>query len=255
MASIFISHSDSAAAIKLEECLRDAFPGAVTVFNTSRAASGLAAGAAIDADVMKSLREADLLIWLASPRSVRKSFWMAWELGAATAMHKLVIPARCYGLRPDDLPLLQGGRMAPDLGDRRGMQVLLTTIRDHLHLSEERIAEVLDALFEGQSPSSLWGVERSQDISILLLGERVLIENHSAEDIQFLNCQIDHETDGLGSRKMLDHLPGLAAGGRSIMNVANLGGNWTAGQRVQLEWNTAGGDRNYASVVVQGEVA
>ncbi len=249
MPTIFISHSDSDAAIALERALRSAFPGAVTVFNTSRTASGLAAGAAIDTEVIDRLANAELIIWLASPQSVQKSFWMAWELGAATAFKKVVIPARCFGLRPDDLPLLQGNRMAPDLGERDGMQSLLTTVRDHLHLDEERIAETLDALHKEGRPSPLWGIESPKTITLKLLGRRMLIENHCSEDIHFRRLRVlaDTTNDEIDLMRQLSRLP---AAGRHILDAQH---SVDLAQRmVEVEWTTASGARHFAREYVDG---
>lgn len=248
VSTIFISHSDSAAAIVLERTLRNAFPGEVTVFNTSRASSGLAAGDAIDTQVVERIAEADVIVWLASPLSVRKSFWMAWELGVATALKRTVIPVRCFGLVPDDLPLLQGGRMAPDIGERDGMLSLLTTVQRQLGLDGNLIAEALDHLHGRDHPSPLWGITRRDAISLQLLGSRLLVENHQTEDIVFRRLAV-LARDGEPGVDLLRELPKLAASGRHILDAQSVD---LSQREVELEWFTEGGARYWAREVVVG---
>ena len=246
---VFISHTDAAASIALEGILRSAFPGELSVFNTSQTASGLAAGESINQGVLDHIRGAKVMIWLASPESVAKSFWMAWELGAATAAGTPVVPACCLGLRPVDLPLLQSGRMAPDIGTREGLNQLLLTLRSTLQPATNQIAEALDLVFaDDRTPSPLWGEVAEDRIEVTRLGGRLLVENKSDETLAV------HSVEGAGidasdARRLLRSIKNLRATERAI--VETVPDSFDKGAIVQFKWSLGTGARQWADIEIE----
>ncbi|ADB50687.1 hypothetical protein Cwoe_2262 [Conexibacter woesei DSM 14684] len=238
----------------LERTFRSCFPSEVEVFNTSRAASGLAAGDSIDATILDNVRDAAAVVWLATPAAVRRSFWMAWELGVATAFGRFVIPVRCLGLSTTSLPLLQGGRYAPDIGERDGMQTLLTTLRTKLDLQENRIAETLTTVFDRASePNPLWGTLDEGSLQVRMLGHRLLVENRSGSDLTIIDATT---ADSTGRDGALDAvwrpLRQLAARERRIIDAPP---TWdgSAPPEIRVKWEVSDGGRFWSQIPVLSE--
>lgn len=252
MSLVFISHSDAVAAIELEDVLREAFPGELEIFNTSRSSSGLAPGESIDSGVLRHIREAEIIIWLASPSSVAHSFWMAWELGAATAYERRLIPARCLGLQPSQLPLLQGGRMAPDIGTEAGMRQLLTQLQESLRPSSDKIKATLRSRFEElERPNRLWGMEAPSQIRLRVLGRRILVENQSSLALDFRTES--SEGTSLLADLCVDPLGALEPRERRIMDLRSGVQPPRLHKDILLKWGTSQNGRFWADVPVQGE--
>ena len=248
MAGVFISHSDSQTATALERVLRDSFPGAIEVFHTGRAAVGLAAGQPIDTGILSKIRDTQAFIWLATPSSVSASFWMAWELGVASAIEgQPIIPVRCLGLQPGQLPLLQGGRNAPDLGLIDDLRAFLQTIRDLLQFRDHNIAEATASWQIGRSP--FWGSRRDRAFSLRVLGARLLIENRTPHRVRLLSVQ---SQDGNGGQAaVLRQSIALDANERRILESMDIDA-LEPHSIIYLEWEAEDAGRFFADIYLGG---
>lgn len=239
---VFVSHSEDGPAALLEELIRTTYPGEVEVFNSTRASSGLAAGEPIDGGILGRIRQSKVMIWLATPRSVENSFWMAWELGVASAADVTIIPCTCLGLSPHRLPLLQGGRNAPDLGDEDQLRALLVSLKGILGLQTEHAAEALNSNLASGSRSRLWGLNGDGVISLRRLGDRLLVANQSDDDIFIKVAAVQHD----GSTQMpLSSLAGahLEPHARRIPANSDV---LREASCIYLEWERADGARFFA---------
>jgi hypothetical protein len=251
MANVFISHSDPAPAEALERAIRDSFPGQVDVFNSSHAASGLSAGQSIDYAIRDVIRDSSVVVWLSTPLSVRRSFWMAWELGVASALNKLVLSARCQGVRPDQLPLLQSGRNTPDLGEESGFVRLITDIKSAVNQSDDQIARVTQSLFKDSQKNVFWGKEDNTAIEIRIVGKRILIENNT----DYALLPIRWVLSGLSELESSKQLPigdkEIVAKERRIARLIG-GSSISIGNSVHIEWQVQDEGRFYADIEIKG---
>ena len=251
MASVFISHSDREPAWVLERVIRESFPGLVDVFNTSRQSSGLAAGQSIDQGILDSIRQCSVVVWLATPMSVRHSFWMAWELGVATALEKPVVPVRCLGLEPNELPLLQGGKIAPDIGEKEGFISLLQSIKAKCRLQDDSIAKTVNGIFgENEHNNAFWGSEDPYVLTMTMLGERLLVENHSNDNLELMKAVLREGNDPQLVPLVPRNLAHLAALERRIIHLPPTT-QLKPGVQIYLEWRVKDKGRFYATIQVQ----
>ncbi|HVW45412.1 MAG TPA: TIR domain-containing protein [Solirubrobacterales bacterium] len=127
---IFISHAsqDQADVNSLMVALRHALKGRLRFFNTS-SGDALSPGEDWRGELLGALDDADAVI-LWGTISALESKEVAFEIGAAAATHRYVIPC-CVHISPDTLPW--------GLDDRQALK--LDTEDGWIHLAE-RIAEV-----------------------------------------------------------------------------------------------------------------
>lgn len=182
---VFISHADRELAIALDELIRRAFPNRLRAFNASQIASGLGAGALIDRSLVTQVRQANALVWLATPRAAHSSFWMAWELGVANALEIPVIPCRALGLTVSQLPQVLPMFVAPDLGSNDGIYEVLRAVGQALDIGGEPRAEAID---ESRDLVSMFYATRVRGIvHVVVRGEFLLIENLTGEQLTDLS--------------------------------------------------------------------
>ncbi len=235
----------------LDRVLRSAFPGQVKIFNTSRATSGLAAGQSIDAGILKAVANSGVMIWLASPTSIVKSFWMAWELGIASAKSVPLIPARCLGVRPDQLPLLQGGRFSPDLGERGDLLDTLESVKGILGLTDDKISETIDSLESPRNP--FWGQQAKDVIALRAIGSRLLIENRTGEVLKVTGLSIASGDPMYPDLSTLAEWASNELLGPYVKRTLHLNSDMVLMRSVSLrfEWNTENGARFHSMVPVR----
>lgn len=129
----FISHiADEAATAKsLKKALKRDFLGMMDVFVSSDEES-IAAGDAWLDSVGRALQQANIMLILCSPESIRRP-WVNFEAGAAWMREIPIIPLCHAGLRPGDLPMPLSSRHGIALATEDGLQRLYA-----------RVAAVLD---------------------------------------------------------------------------------------------------------------
>ncbi len=245
---IFISHSNSATATALERVIRASFPGEVEVFNTGRAATGLAAGQPVDGGILDRLRSASCFIWMATPASVLTSFWMAWELGAASSREDLpIVPVRCLGINADQLPLLQGGRNAPDLGVDGDLKAFLSTIKNLIGLEDDCIGEATSKWQDSRSP--FWGTADNEGLTVRILGTRMLFENRTADQIVILASEIiEPERAGMDCLRVGAT---FGPGERRIFEAPEIV-ELKPASTAYIEWQAERGGRHFARIQLGG---
>jgi hypothetical protein len=248
---VFISQSTGDPAPELESLIRAAFRNEVSVFNTSRDSSGLMAGDPMETEILKRITQSDALVWLASPTSVTRSFWMAWELGAARALDKPVILARCKGVSPKELPLLQSARFAPDIGNESGMREFLSSLAQTLMLDAPQIAEAMASKFIPKGKRSVfWGDANNGAIQMRLYTNRILIINKTKLDIELLAIQ-DDQGNSLDDDLLIELNSHLGAESRKTVHLS---GNHSirADQVIYIEWQAESEGRKHSSIKLGG---
>lgn len=206
MSRIFISHADSNLAVALDRLVRRALGNKVTIFNSSRASGGLAAGQPIDITLLGQIRECDAFLWLTSPESAKRSFWMAWELGAADAVNKSIYPCRSLGMNAAELPLLQSRRYVPDLGSREDLAQFLQTLADGLGVPDTMIAEAVETLYIQHPVATPFDATIDSVLEVTIAGQRLIIENRGSTDISDLGFDVAPDPPASKSTAAMDAL-------------------------------------------------
>ncbi len=125
---IFVSHvnEERSLALRVKESLESDFLGLVDVFASTDVES-IDAGRPWLAAIEAALKESAMIVVLCSPSSISRP-WINFEIGAAWALEKDIVPLCHSGLKPDKLPmpllLLNGIRIS----DAEGLRKLYTTI-------------------------------------------------------------------------------------------------------------------------------
>ena len=210
MSGIFISHADAELSVALDRVIRRGLGNQVRIFNSSRAAAGLAAGQSIDGTLLEQIRECDAFVWLTSPESARRSFWMAWELGAADAVESNIFPCRALGIETAKLPLLTGRRYVPDLGNRDDLAQFLQTLADGLGIPDTTIAEAVTGLYEQHPLATPFDAAVGHWLDVTIAGQRAIVENRSGDTLRQLHFKSATADDGApasrSARALLDVL-------------------------------------------------
>lgn len=125
---VFISHisKESALAQVLKERLLADFAGHLDVFVSSDRSS-IGAGTKWLDEVDQALKEADLVVVMASPESVTRP-WVNFEAGAVWLRGTRLIPACHSGMTPATLPNPLNMLQAVDFADATGLQKLYDAV-------------------------------------------------------------------------------------------------------------------------------
>lgn len=163
----------------------------IRFFNSARPSSGLAAGQSIEEGLLEELHKSQIVIWMATPSSIEKSFFMAWELGVALALKKSVLPCVALGLTSDKLPLWQSGKLAPDISDVDALIELIKDIGKALGLEPADAEKNVEEVIKNASKYEYLKLFRSRAVldvlSIRSTGERLILENRSDHDLSVIN--------------------------------------------------------------------
>jgi uncharacterized SAM-dependent methyltransferase len=130
--SVFVSHisEERELAELLKQRLSKDFLRWVDVFSSSDGES-IAAGDEWLQSIRQGLTNAEMLLVLCSPASIRRP-WINFEAGAAWISDKRLIPICHSGLNPGELPMPLSVLHAIEAGDRRGIEALYGQIARHL---------------------------------------------------------------------------------------------------------------------------
>lgn len=126
--TIFISHihGEEETANAIEEVLRSALLGAVTIFNSSNRHS-LDPGDPFRDKIIETLRNSECTLVIASPDSV-SSPWVNFEAGGAWVSGRRVIPCCVKGMKPTSLPVPLSHLQGLSLDTVDGLTALLKLV-------------------------------------------------------------------------------------------------------------------------------
>jgi hypothetical protein len=262
-AAVFISHSDSAAALELDHLIESGFEGRLRTFNTSRHDRGLSAGDLIDGHLLDELRNCSVFVSLWTPSAVLEPAWMAWELGAAAAVSTAtVLTARARGAAVEDLPLNLTARYSPDLGDVDHVLELFTSIARHTDQGFQ--PSTVRSEFErlAPEPSGLEACMVEEAIVVTIHGRRRgLLENLTKRQLSAVTARAGTEDDvtavavASAVERALNHRRKRAApriiepNGRLVFNLpegADLHGSAT----VRFSWLAENDGREQQDIVI-----
>src|SRR4051794_35609915 len=128
--SVFVSHvtHDRAVAGWLRTRLEQDFLDMVDVFVSSDE-EGIGAGDIWFETITRHLKECSVLVTLCTPDSVYQP-WVNFEVGAASALGKRVVPLCHGGLQPDDLKMPFSERQGITLTDPNGIRSLYKVVAE-----------------------------------------------------------------------------------------------------------------------------
>lgn len=128
---IFISHSsdDKNEANALASALRQAFSQQIRTFNTS-SGTAIQAGDNWRKAMLDAIRDASIVILWCTPAATN-SKWVAFEIGAAFAYGRRIIPCAVH-LAPSDLPFNLSELQAPALDTADGWLNMADAVANYL---------------------------------------------------------------------------------------------------------------------------
>jgi hypothetical protein len=231
---IFVSHStlDGPLVSVLTKAVQQGYAGELRLYNTS--AGVLRSGRDWREQVLRAIHASHMVIVLATPDAFA-SREVCFEIGAAAALERTLLPARAH-FAAEDLPLGLDRLESPDLTTQDGWRRLLRDVA----AESEYMGEIVD------SHAATWAAEVTASADSLVVvaeGHAVYIRNQGRSDLVDLRL----ERVDAGEGEWLAFLDG-----KSIAPLGELSG-WRPSPsdsvRFELSWMDARSGKRHSTVL------
>lgn len=184
---LFVSHStlDHSLVGILADAVAHAYGGALRLYNTS--AGVLRSGEDWRNQVLQAIRASNLVVVVATPDAFA-SREVCFEIGAAAALDKTIVPARAH-LGAEDLPLGLDRLESPDLTTEDGWRRLLRDVA----AQSDYLGEIVD------TQAAAWAAQVTafaDALAVAAEGHAVYVRNQSRS--QMAELHVEHIDSGEG---------------------------------------------------------